>query len=192
MGEPIAAPGPNVLDEAAAVALLLERVAAGDRDAFHAFYDRYGARVMAVVRKRVTERGLAEELVQEVFVAAWVGAPGYRRDLGHPEGWLMGITRHKVLDHYRRLGRIVAAIDGAAATDMAKTPIPDPDRRLSVEQGLLRLTDDQRSVVGLIYGAGLTFAEAARALRIPAGTVKSRVNAALTTLRAFITGSIRP
>jgi RNA polymerase sigma-70 factor (ECF subfamily) len=190
MPEPIAARGTYPIDEGPDVRLLLERVAAGDREAFRAFYDRYGARVMAVVRKRVAERGLAEELVQDVFVAAWLGAEGYRRDLGDPEGWLLGITRHKVFDHYRRLHRVVAAaVAQPGDGDVADSRIPDPNCRLSVERALVRLTDDQRRLVGLIYGAGLTFAEAARALKVPTGTVKSRVNSALTTLRAFFAGS---
>jgi RNA polymerase sigma-70 factor, ECF subfamily len=187
MAESIAAGGSNSVDEAATFGLLLERVAAGDRDAFHAFYDRFGARVMAVVRKQVTERGLAEDLVQEIFVAVWLSAAGYRQDLGNPEGWLVGIARHKILDHCRRVCRIAAVLGQAGDGGGPKTQMPDSDRRLSVEQALVRLTEDQRCVIDLIYGAGLTFAEAARALKIPAGTVKSRVSAALTTLRAFFT-----
>jgi RNA polymerase sigma-70 factor, ECF subfamily len=192
MAEPIAAHGTNPVDEAADARLVLERVAAGDREAFRALYDRYGPRVMAVVRKRITERELAEELVQDVFVAVWLGAAGYRRSLGEPERWLFGIARHKILDHYRRSRRLVAAaVIHPNEGDVAETRIPHAEQRLSVEHALVRLTDDQRRVVGLIYGAGLTFAEAARALKIPAGTVKSRVNTALTTLRAFFAESNR-
>jgi RNA polymerase sigma-70 factor, ECF subfamily len=190
MAEPLAAHGRNRLEDGTNDQLLLERIAAGDREAFRAFYDRYGPRVMAVVRKKVIERQVAEELVQDVFVAAWLGAAGYRRDLGNPERWLFGITRHKILDYQRRLRRLVAAtVVAPADRDLAETGLADADRRLSVEDALVRLTEDQRRLIGLIYGAGLTFAEAARALKVPEGTIKSRINTTLRTLRAFLARS---
>jgi RNA polymerase sigma-70 factor, ECF subfamily len=190
MAEPLAAHGTNRVEGGPSDQLLLERIAAGDREAFRALYDRYGPRVMTVVRKKVTERHVAEELVQDVFVAAWLGAAGYREHLGDAARWLFGITRHKVLDHQRRLRRLVAATAVAAADrDLAETRPSDADSRLSIDDALIRLTDDQRRLIKLIYGAGLTFAEAARALHIPEGTVKSRINAALTTLRSVLARS---
>src|SRR5215469_4275849 len=174
MAEPIATGGTDRVEGGADDRVLLARIAAGDREAFRVLYDRYGPRVMAAVRKKVIERDVAEDLVQDVFVAAWRGAAGYRCDLGNPERWLFGITRHKILDHQRRLRRLAAATVAALSDgDVAETRLPDADRRLSVESALVRLTDDQRRLVGLIYGAGLTFAEAARVLKVPEGTVKS-------------------
>lgn len=87
MAEPILAPGPNSIDEGADVGVLLTCVAAGDREAFHAFYDRYGAQMMAVVRRRVGQSTLAEELslcgldirepaLEWVASAGWIGVPG--------------------------------------------------------------------------------------------------------------------
>ncbi|HYB44424.1 MAG TPA: RNA polymerase subunit sigma-24, partial [Candidatus Methylomirabilis sp.] len=68
MAEPIAVPRPNSGHDVADASRLLERVAAGDRDAFREFYERYGARVMAVARRWLVARELVEELVQDVFV----------------------------------------------------------------------------------------------------------------------------
>src|SRR5262249_53101486 len=64
---------------------LLQRIAGGDKEAFHALYRRYGPRVTALVRRRIDEREVVEELVQDVFVAAWQTARSYRSDLGDPE-----------------------------------------------------------------------------------------------------------
>jgi RNA polymerase sigma-70 factor (ECF subfamily) len=164
------------------VRLLLTRVAAGDREAFHAVYDLYGDRVMAMIRERVTQSVLAGELVQNIFVAAWQGASGYREDLEDPEDWLLGITRHKLLDHGRRMRRIAVALGMQSAVIDAS--VSDLGRRLALEQALTDLPDEQRRVVDLIYECGLTLSEAARALKIPTGTVTSRVNAALTAMRA--------
>jgi RNA polymerase sigma-70 factor (ECF subfamily) len=65
----------------------------------------------------------------------------------------------------------------------ANARMPDADLRLAVEEALTRLPLGQRSVLDLIYRRGMTFAETARALDLPRGTVKSRVHAALLTLR---------
>jgi len=165
-------------------------VAKGDRDAFQTFYDHYGARVMAMVRRQVIVPRLAEELVQDVFVAAWLNAPAYRAERGDPEHWLLGITRHKLQDHYRRLRRVATAI-GAQTEQRLKVRVPDTDARLVVEEGLVRLSTDQRRVLDLIYQSGLTFAETAYALGVSPGTVKSRVHAALLSLRGYFGRSKR-
>ena len=191
MGEPIAAFRPSFVDGALDGRRLLERVAQGDREAFHAFYHCYGARVMAMVRRQVAVRQLAEELVQDVFVAAWLGAPDYREEMGDPGRWLLGITRHKLQDHWRRLRGLVKAVGAHAEQVRLETRMADADLRLAIEEALSGLPPEQRRVLDLIYQGGLTFAETARALGVPQGTVKSRVHAALLTLRAFFKGSGR-
>jgi RNA polymerase sigma-70 factor (ECF subfamily) len=185
MGEPTPAFDPNVLVARADAGRLLDRIAGGDRDAFQAFYDCYGARVMAMIRRQVAVRELAEELVQDVFVAVWLGARGYRSEMGNPEHWLLGITRHKLQDHWRRLRGLLRTVETQAERTRMDLRSGDADLRLSVEEALAVLPAEQRRVLDLIYQGGLTFAEAARALEVPAGTVKSRVHAALLTLRAF-------
>jgi RNA polymerase sigma-70 factor (ECF subfamily) len=191
MGEPNGASRSNFVDGAVDSRWLLERVAKGDREAFHAFYDCYGARVMAMVRRHVAVRQLAEELVQDVFVAAWLGARDYREEMGDPGRWLLGITRHKLQDHWRRLRGLVRAVGAHAEQVRLEARMADTDLRLAIEEALSGLPPEQRRVVDLIYQGGLTFAETARALGVPQGTVKSRVHAALLTLRAFFRRSGR-
>jgi RNA polymerase sigma-70 factor, ECF subfamily len=164
---------------------LLDRVARGDREAFEVFYDSYGARVMAMVRRQVGVRQMAEELVQDVFVAVWLGARGYRADMGDPGQWLLGIARHKLQDHWRRLRGLMRMMEAQAEQGLLERRMVDADVRLLIEEALTHLPADQRRALDLIYTGGLTFAETARALGVPAGTVKSRVHAALLTLRSF-------
>jgi RNA polymerase sigma-70 factor (ECF subfamily) len=172
--------------------LLLQRIVAGDKEAFHALYRRYGPRVTAVVRGRIGDPQLTEELVQDVFVAAWESARGYRADLGDPELWLLGITRHKLQDHWRRLGRIAEAVGIAWEGAVQEAPTAHPEVRLSIAQALDVLSTEQRRVIDVIYACGLTFTEAARVLGVPVGTVKSRANAALGKMKAFLSESTRP
>ncbi len=185
MGNAKPASGPDVPDAMADARSLLGRVARGDRDAFEAFYGCYGGKVMAMVRRQVAVRPLAEELVQEVFVAAWLGAQGYREEMGNPEQWLLGITRHKLQDHWRRVRGLMRAVDAHADQVRVGARTLDADVRLAIEEAFSGLPPEQRRVLDLIYQGGLTFAETAQALRVPPGTVKSRVHAALLALRTF-------
>ena len=185
MDEPNPASSTKTVEEAPDARRVLQRVAAGDREAFHAFYERYGPRVMAMVRRQVVGRALAEELVQDVFVAAWLGVAGYREEMGEPERWLLGITRHKLQDHWRRMRGLARALDTDLDGVRPERRIVDEDTRLAVEEALAALPKGQRRALDLIYQGGLTFAETAHALRVPVGTVKSRVHAALLSLRAF-------
>jgi RNA polymerase sigma-70 factor (ECF subfamily) len=127
--------------------------------------------------------------VQDIFVAAWQSAQGYRSDLGDPGLWLLGITRHKLQDHWRRLGRIAETL-GLPSTGVAsRKPLLQPEVSVSIAQALGTLSFDQRRVIDLIYTAGLTFREASRMLGIPIGTVKSRANTALGKMKAFLSES---
>jgi RNA polymerase sigma-70 factor (ECF subfamily) len=184
MGESKSASWPGLVDAAGSARQLLQRVGRGDRDAFQAFYASYGARVMAMVRRQVVVQQLAEELVQDVFVAVWLGARGYREDMADPERWLLGIARHKLQDHWRRVRGLMVAMGTHALHAQWEARLPDADLRLAVEEALAGLPVEQRRVVDLIYQRGLTFSETAHALGVPRGTVKSRVHAALLTLRA--------
>src|SRR5262249_29026234 len=183
---------PKVMHEESEMSrLLLQRIAAGDTEAFCALYRRYGPRVTAIVRTRVAERQLVEELVQDIFVAAWQSAQGYRSDLGDPEPWLLGITRHKLQDHWRRLRRIAETV-GVPSTSPVPAPAPaPPEARVSIAQALETLSPDQRQVIELIYASGLTFRETSRVLGLSIGTVKSRANAALGRMKAFLSGATR-
>ena len=82
--------------------LLMARVAAGDRDAFAALFDRVAPCVLGVLVRLVRQRGLAEEALQETFLQAWVQTGDYRPEAGSPRAWLLKIARSRGLDILRR------------------------------------------------------------------------------------------
>lgn len=82
--------------------LLMARVAAGDRDAFAALFDRVAPCVLGVLVRLVRQRGLAEEALQETFLQAWVQTGDYRPEAGSPRAWLLRIARSRGLDILRR------------------------------------------------------------------------------------------
>jgi RNA polymerase sigma-70 factor (ECF subfamily) len=84
--------------------LLMARVAAGDREAFAALFDRVAPCVLGILVRLVRQRGLAEEALQETFLQAWLQAGNYRPEAGSPRAWLLSIARSRGLDALRRDG----------------------------------------------------------------------------------------
>jgi RNA polymerase sigma-70 factor (ECF subfamily) len=167
-------------------AALLARIAEGDLGSFHAFYDRYAGRVLAYARQLGRNRDVAEDVVQEVFVAVWRRAASYRPDRGDIAGWLYTITRNKLVDLWRRAGD-PAALEEIDERRLAEHEEPG-DLRLSVRQALTRVAPDQRRAIEMAYFGGLTYEETARRLDLPLGTLKSRIRAGLKTLKSLLEG----
>jgi RNA polymerase sigma-70 factor (ECF subfamily) len=165
---------------------LLARIAEGDLEAFHTFYDRYAGRVLAYVRQLSRNRDGAEDVVQEVFVAVWRRAASFRPDRGDPAGWLYTITRNKLVDLWRRQGETAVAMD-----EMSEPAMPVQERgdlRLTMHQALARVAPEQRRAIEMAYFGGFTYEETAQRLDLPVGTLKSRIRSGLKSLRAVLEG----
>lgn len=165
-------------------AQLIGRIAAGDRDAFRDFYDRYASRVLSYVRLLARDREVAEDVVQEVFLSVWRKAASYRTDRGDVPGWLYTITRNKLVDLWRRKGGAVEEPD--FDFDRIEADDPGGDGRvisIAVRRALATLKREQRQALELAYFGGLTYEETAERLALPLGTLKSRIRAGLALLR---------
>jgi RNA polymerase sigma-70 factor (ECF subfamily) len=166
---------------------LIRRMAAGDRQAFSDFYDRYAGIAFALVRRIVAESSEAEEVLQEVFWQAWQGAGGYDERRGSPEAWLLNRARSRAIDKLRSLRR--REDRHAAPLDERNSPIAAPPGaeaagdRDAVRSALTILPAPQREVVRLAYFEGMTLSEIALRLEEPLGTVKSRMHLAMQRLR---------
>jgi RNA polymerase sigma-70 factor (ECF subfamily) len=167
-------------------AALLGRIAAGDIEAFQAFYGRYAGRVLAYARQLCRQGDAAEDVAQEVFVAVWRRAASYRPERGDVTGWLYTITRNKLVDLWRRTGE--ANDFGELDERLAGAAEPE-DLNLSIRQALSRVAPDQRRAIEMAYFGGLTYEETARRLELPLGTLKSRIRSGLKTLRSLLEGS---
>lgn len=172
---------------------LMARLTRRDQEALVELYRRHSSRVYPLVRRIVTSEGLAEEIVQDVFVRLWTRAALYRADEGQLLSWLMTMARNLALDALRKDSRWRGQLEfeeslhaGSGADDR---PL-DVDTTLSVRNALSTLPDDQRRAVELAYFAGMTHAELALHLNQPLGTVKSRLRLALDKLRGAL-GQIR-
>jgi RNA polymerase sigma-70 factor, ECF subfamily len=169
-------------------ATLLERVAAGDLDAFHLFYERYAGRVHAYVQQLSRSREGAEDVVQEVFLAVWRKAASFRPERGDAAGWLYTMTRNKLVDGWRRAGQGAEAVE---ALDFQRLPAERPEATellLTVRQALARVAPDQRRAIEMAYFGGLTYEETADRLNLPLGTLKSRIRTGLRAMHGVLQG----
>jgi len=181
-----------VLSAAAAAAIdmqLMNRLAAGDRDAISELYDRHAARVYALAHRILRNGTDAEDVVQEVFSQAWRTAPSYRAERGSVTAWLLVMARTRAIDRIRSRPRSEQALDESDYQRLpsGETPVTEDlianERAESVRSALMHLPDDQRSALELAYFEGLSQSEIAAKLRTPLGTIKTRMRAALATLR---------
>ena len=150
---------------------LIRAMAAGTRDAFAQFYDRYAPLVLPFVLRIVRDRADAADILQDTFWETWRGAAAYDPSRGTPEAWIITRARTRAIDRVRAVRRrgetFVAPVDEAGA--------------------LAQLSGAQREVVELAYYSGLTQTEIAERLEQPLGTVKTRIRLALARLREVVT-----
>jgi RNA polymerase sigma-70 factor (ECF subfamily) len=151
---------------------LVRRAQLGSVAAFEALVIRYGARLHRYLRAELRDESDAHDALQEALTAAWRGFPGLRRsDRFWP--WLIGIASHKAADIHRRRGRSVEAEAGVTQDD---------DLLLETREALSALPAQQREALLLRYLLGLTEEEAAAALGVRVGTIKSRCSRARRAL----------
>ena len=155
-------------------------------------YQRYGRLLYSLAYRIVGDLRMAEDLVQEVFLAVWQHAPSYDPQSGSVPAWLTSIMRHRAFDQLRRAQRRHTSqeVSWEAGEQDAVTGSPDlwdeawrSMQGALVKECLLRLQPEQRAVIELAYFEGLTQREIAAACQIPLGTVKARMRLALRHLK---------
>jgi RNA polymerase sigma-70 factor (ECF subfamily) len=166
-----------------AAELAVEAASRGDASGWNWLFDRYHRVVLRYAMGRLGDLAAAEDVTQEVFVAA-VHAIGRLRDRSEPgiEGWLLGIARNKAVDRVRRLGRERVAAGHAELTadaaELVVSRITAAELRTAIEQ----LSTDQREVVLRRFVLDQSLEQVAAATGRPVGAVKSMQHRALASL----------
>jgi RNA polymerase sigma-70 factor (ECF subfamily) len=170
---------------------LISGAAAGDRDCLAALYDRYASALLAIGRRILGDRREAEDLLHDVFIEVWRQAGDYDEARGSVRAWLLMRMRSRALDR-RKSAALSKRADLPAPETVAdadvhagEDPALGPDRQ-AVRRALAQLPAEQRQVLELGYFEGLSSSEIAERVCAPIGTVKSRVAAALSKLRAAV------
>ena len=169
---------------------LLEAIASGDDEALGALYDRYGRLAYGMALRVLRDHALAEDAVQEAFLAVWRAAEGYRRERAKPSTWVLTLVHRRAVDLVRREDRRRADAIRDEPEEVAAPTVHEEadlrDRRAAVQAALRQLPDDQREALELAYYGGYTQSELAERLGVPLGTIKSRMFAGLARLRELV------
>ncbi|HEX9776069.1 MAG TPA: sigma-70 family RNA polymerase sigma factor [Actinomycetota bacterium] len=169
---------------------LVERYVAGDRSAFDAIVARHDRRVYAVALRMTGRREDALDVTQDVFVTAMRSLRTFRGD-AQLTTWLHRVTVNACLDQARRAKRRRGIPLEVLGEQPASGPGPDEraesaSRAAEVRRALARLTTDHRAVLVLHDLQDLDYAEVARILEVPVGTVKSRIHRARVELAGLL------
>jgi RNA polymerase sigma-70 factor, ECF subfamily len=198
-------------------AALVRAIAAGSQDAVATLYDRHVDGIHAVALRLTNDRQLAEEVVQETFLALWNRAELYDPAVASLATWLRTIARNRTVDRLRAAGRrppLVplpglgdegesdagferlkpdAVVLGGAVPDAGPEAAAEAaEVRAAVADALATMPDVERTVIILAYREGLTQSEIAERLDWPLGTVKTRTRRALAHLRYALEAGDQP
>jgi RNA polymerase sigma-70 factor (ECF subfamily) len=185
------------------------RMAAGSEAALETLYDRYAPAIFAAAYRLTSDRGTAEEVVQETFLALWNRAESYDAAAGSLAAWLHTIARNRAIDRLRAAGRrpSFVALSSASGSDEDPTralerlvsggsviagaaPPESPEAAFetvglheAIGAALSAMPEVERTVILLAYQQELSQSEIAERLGWPLGTVKTRTRRALLRLR---------
>jgi RNA polymerase sigma-70 factor (ECF subfamily) len=167
---------------------MLRRIADGDRHAFAELYRRAAPKLFGVALRITQRRDLAEEVLQESFVAVWQQAASYDPIRGSVMIWLTTIVRHRAIDQRRRRANLADASPGseAALITLIAGEADRADRGAELNalaRCLHELEAAPRQAVLLAYIHGYTHDELASRLATPVGTIKSWIRRSLERLK---------
>ena len=181
------------MEDAQVAALLVRRCVAGDAVAWEEIVQKYHRRIYNICYRFAGSSNDAEDLTQEVFIKMYRTLNTYDLDRGAFMTWVTTITRNLLVDHFRKTKneRLTDSLDATAPEHEDAMPLseripdqgPAPDAGVqsretgeAVHQALQKLSPELREAVILRDLQDLDYREIATALRVPEGTVKSRIN----------------
>ena len=171
----------------------LARIAAGDQSALAELYDASSAKVFGLAMKILGDRDAAEEVTVDVYTQVWRKIASYDAQRGTPGSWLMTMTKNRAIDGFRsrylERGRQVPLDEAAELPGHEATPeqySAGLERQRLVQAALAMLSTEQRQAIALAYYWGMSQSEIADRLKLPLGTVKTRMRLGMIRLREVL------
>jgi RNA polymerase sigma-70 factor (ECF subfamily) len=168
---------------------LVALAARSDSSALAELYDRYGRVAYGLALRILRDETLAEDAVQDGFLAVWRTAARFMPERGKASAWILTLVHRRAVDVVRREER-------RRAESLERIPEPgggsvDEDAWLRLQRGrvqdaLRQLPDPQREAIELAYYGGFSQSELAERLGQPLGTIKSRMFSGLARLRELL------
>lgn len=169
--------------------VLVSLIAQGDAAAFSELYVRMRPRVLGLARRVLYDSGHAEEVTQEVFLEIWQSASRFDGSKGSATGWILRTAHGRAVDRVRsaqarrlRENRIGMRDWADTREDIAEVVSLRVDSG-RMQRALLTLPDAQREAVALAHLGGYSHTQVSAILKVPVGTVKTRIRAGMGRLR---------
>ncbi len=166
------------------------RFVAGDEQALAWAYERWAAQVHGMAVRAFGPGPDAEDVTQQVFVAAWTGRARFRPEESPLPAWLVGICRHKIADAWARRDKQRREAEAAITEAQARPGGPvtagvdtAATNRVLLLEELDHLGQPQRGIIELAFFEDLTHAQIAERTGLPLGTIKSHIRRTLERLR---------
>lgn len=172
---------------------IVARARRGDADAFEQLVVAYRDQVFRLALRMCGNEADADEVAQEAFLSAWKALPNFRGD-SQFSTWLYQLTSHAAIDLMRREKRQIAGEDitEVSAPDPGPSPQQQAERsetRQAVREAMEQLSPEYRQIVVLRFLQELSYEEIGAVLKLPPGTVKSRLNRAKSQLKDILSKS---
>ena len=172
---------------------LVAQVARGDEDALAELYDRVGRIAYGLAVRVLRDERLAEDAVQEGFLAVWRSAASFRAERAKASTWILTLVHRRAVDLVRREERrrtepLAEELPTGSGQESESTDEAAWLRfeRERVQTALKQLPDVQREALELAYYGGFSQSELAKRLGVPLGTIKSRMFSGLARLRELL------
>lgn len=168
---------------------LIQAMARGDIQALDELYARHAPMLIGFLSARLNNRQIAEEILQDVMLAAWENAAAFE-GRSKVKTWLLTIARNRAINAYRKRRVPQMQLDDAFELQSEDTGPMEAtlraDQQEAVRAAIQELPDEQREVLILVFYHQLSGPEVAEVLGISQGTVKSRLHRAKTALKRIL------
>ena len=174
---------------------LLNAIAGGAVWAMESLYQRYSRILYSLAYRMVADHQVAEDLLQDAFLAVWRRATSYSPQAGAARSWLISILHHRTIDYLRRVRRRSTIQEAPLEELDLHENIAYPDawdaawqsvKSSHVRAALMKIPTEQRLVIELAYFQGWTHSEIAAGTQIPLGTIKARMRLGLLNLKQIL------
>jgi len=174
---------------------LMLAIASGEEWAMEELYERYGRYAYALAYRIVRDTTVAEDIVQDAFLAVWRKATSYQERQGSVRSWLQAIVHHRAIDRVRAAAHrdhqwLPLQSDGEQDPPSEQPEVWEEawhkEQCAVIRRVLAQLPPEQRQVIELAYFGGYTHVEIAERWQLPLGTVKGRMRLGLQKMRNLL------
>jgi RNA polymerase sigma factor (sigma-70 family) len=172
---------------------LIAQLKNNNRDAFEYLYERYSPALYGIVLKVVKDEEKAADAMQDTFLKIWKNISSYNAEKGTLFTWILNVARNTAIDKLRldskteKVVSLSVTSESDISPDVSFNPVVNVIDLRAIVSALL---PERRVLIEMVYFEGYTHEEVAESLKVPLGTVKSRIRKSLQELRLIFADPI--